>query len=50
MCLVWKTEATVKIRLKKSVHQRWQQARVLGKFTDSSLVDHILNLAEVCHL
>ena len=34
--------ATVNIRLKKSVHHRWQEARVLGKFIDSSLAE-ILN-------
>ena len=43
-----KEEATVRIRLKESVYQRWQQARVLGKFTDSSLADHLLNIATLC--
>lgn len=41
-----KEEPSVKIRLKKSVHERWLQAKACGKFTDSTLADYLLGVAD----
>ena len=42
-----KEEDGVRIRLKNSVYQRWQQVKMLGRFfSDSSLADYLLDLAE----